>query len=73
MHLVPAGYFLMGSTAEEFQEAILACLRNPDGESCAPSEFESELHQRSVYLSPYYIDETEAPSRRFHPRRCFEG
>jgi hypothetical protein len=26
-----------------------------------------------VYLSPYYIDETEAPSRRFHPRRCFEG
>jgi formylglycine-generating enzyme required for sulfatase activity len=58
----------MGSTAEEVQEAILACLRNPDSQSCAPSEFESELPQRTVYLSAYYIDETEVTNNQY--RAC---
>ncbi|MBN1680514.1 MAG: formylglycine-generating enzyme family protein [Anaerolineae bacterium] len=54
MVLVPADYFLMGSTTADFNEAIRLC--DVAGVSDCPGYFNDELPARQVYTDAYYID-----------------
>ncbi|MCB9420403.1 MAG: SUMF1/EgtB/PvdO family nonheme iron enzyme [Ardenticatenaceae bacterium] len=65
MRLVPEGSFLMGSTSAEVDQAAALCRRNPDGDSCARSEFASEMPQHSVFLSAFYMDVTEITNGQY--------
>lgn len=65
MHLVPAGDFLMGSNATQVQDAVNLCRLNPDGEACRESDYVSELPHRTIYLSAFYMDETEVTNRQY--------
>jgi formylglycine-generating enzyme required for sulfatase activity len=59
MRLVPEGEFLMGSSSSQIDDAVRLCQASPDEDSCSRSEFNSELPQRSVFISSFYIDENE--------------
>ncbi len=65
MNLIPAGPFLMGSTDSEVDQAISLCRQSRDNDSCARSEFASEMPQHSVTLSDYYIDVTEITNAQY--------
>ncbi|MCA9936056.1 MAG: SUMF1/EgtB/PvdO family nonheme iron enzyme, partial [Anaerolineales bacterium] len=68
MRLVPAGEFLMGSTSSQVDAAVALCRASPDRDSCVYSEFASELPQREVYLTAFYMDETEVTNNEY--RAC---
>jgi formylglycine-generating enzyme required for sulfatase activity len=65
MRLVPDGGFLMGSTSAEVEQAVSLCRLNPGGDSCAHSEFTSEMPQHSVFLSSFYMDVTEITNGQY--------
>jgi serine/threonine-protein kinase len=68
MRLVPGGPFIMGSTPGQVEQAIALCRRNPDGDSCAQTDFASEMPQREVLISPFYMDVTEVTNSQY--RTC---
>jgi formylglycine-generating enzyme required for sulfatase activity len=68
MRLVPAGEFLMGSTGMEVEAAVASCVQHPDDDACATSDFAGELPQRSVFLTAFYLDETEVTNAQY--RAC---
>jgi serine/threonine-protein kinase len=68
MRLVPAGEFTMGSTSDDVLQAVSLCRVNPDGDSCAQSEFTSEMPQHVVYVSAFYMDVTEITNSQY--RAC---
>ena len=65
MRLVRAGTFIMGSTSDQVDQAVAACRVNPDGDSCTHSEFTSEMPQRSVFVSAFYMDVTEVTNAQY--------
>jgi len=56
---VPAGSFLMGSTAADIEQALASC---PD---CRPGVFDDELPQHTVYLDAFWIDRTEVTNTQY--------
>jgi formylglycine-generating enzyme required for sulfatase activity len=71
MRLVPAGNFIMGSTLDQVNAAIALCRLQPDGDSCAAGEFNIEIPQHTVYVSAFYMDETEVTNGQY--RACVEA
>jgi formylglycine-generating enzyme required for sulfatase activity len=63
MVYVPAGSFLMGSSASDIGSVQGECQRGDPG--CNLAQFEDETPQREVTLSAYYIDETEVTMAQF--------
>lgn len=68
MRLVPAGEFIMGSTQTQVETAVTLCRASPDRDSCVFGEFASEMPQREVFVSPFYMDETEVTNNEY--RAC---
>jgi serine/threonine-protein kinase len=68
MRLVPAGAFVMGSTADQVDAAVALCQRNPDGEACQRRDFTSEFPQHEVFASDFYMDLTEISNAQY--RAC---
>ncbi len=60
---IPAGPFLMGSTASDIGSVQGECRKG--GPGCNVAQFEDEAPQRQVTLSSYYIDETEVTVAQF--------
>lgn len=63
MILVPAGFFIMGSTSSDVDAAVSMCSQS--GNNCPRSYFTNEMPQREVYLSDYYIDATEITNEQY--------
>jgi formylglycine-generating enzyme required for sulfatase activity len=62
MIYVPAGPFIMGSSASDVGGVQAECQGDP---GCNYAQFEDETPQREVTLSAYYIDETEVTVAQF--------
>jgi len=65
MRLVPGGEFTMGSTPGQVEQAVALCKQNPDGDSCAQTEFVSEMPQHEVFISPFYMDVNEVTNLQY--------
>jgi len=65
MRLVPAGYFIMGSTSSQTSAAATECRRHADRDSCLLEDFNNEMPQREVYISAFYMDETEITNAQY--------
>jgi formylglycine-generating enzyme required for sulfatase activity len=63
MVLVPAGYFMMGTTAAEFNEAVRLC--QVAGVADCPGYFEDELPARQVYTDAFYVDMFETTNAEY--------
>lgn len=63
MLLIPGGPFLQGSTPEQI--ALLQALCRQAEAGCQPDDFDDELPQRSVTLSPFWIDRFEVTNAQF--------
>jgi len=64
MVLVPAGCFMMGSTAEQIEEAFQQCKENWD--RCEQDWFRLESPaQQLCFDAPFWIDRTEVTNRQF--------
>lgn len=68
MRLIPAGEFIMGSTQAQVEAAAALCRVYPDQDPCVVDEFASEMPQRRVFLSAFYMDETEVTNDEY--RAC---
>jgi len=68
MVYIPGGSFMMGSTAEEIEQAIGLCkdFYSP----CNNWYYEREGPQHQVSLDPYWIDQTEITNKQY--RLCVE-
>ena len=66
--LVPAGTFVMGSTAEERQAAVRLCLGDAGGALCGLATFADEAPAHRVRLAAYRIDRTEVTGAAYE--RC---
>ena len=71
---IPAGRFVMGSSAVEVIDAVLACAKGGGGDACQQEQFADEMPAHSVSLSSYWLDRTEvtvaAYQRCVQLRRC---
>lgn len=63
MVYIPAGPFLMGSSASDVGSVQAACLAGDAG--CNVGQFEDETPQRQVTLKAFYIDQTEVTVAQF--------
>lgn len=64
MRLVPAGEFLMGSTASGVDLAMRLCNQAGEG-GCGFAQFSNEMPQRAIYLDAFYIDVTEVNNTEY--------
>ncbi|MDP6620335.1 MAG: SUMF1/EgtB/PvdO family nonheme iron enzyme, partial [Nitrospinota bacterium] len=74
MVLVPAGYFIRGSTSEEVDDALRMSKKVYN--SAKRGWFEREMPQRRIYLDAFYIDKypvTNARFRRFGKPKTDHG
>jgi formylglycine-generating enzyme required for sulfatase activity len=60
---IPAGEFTMGSTPEQVDQAVAACVKA--GFSCDKTTFADEIPQHQVALDAYYIDQYEVTNARY--------
>jgi sulfatase modifying factor 1 len=66
---IEAGWFVMGSSADDLKIAADLCnLKDKSLAPCDPDLFKDEVPARRVYLSTYRIDRTEVSRRAY--RRC---
>ncbi len=63
MVYIPAGPFIMGSSASDIGSVRDECLKGDP--RCNVGQFEDETPQRQVTLKAYYIDETEVTVAQF--------
>jgi len=63
MVFIPAGPFIMGSSADEMGTAQAACLQG--GANCNVAQFQDEIPARTVTLDAYYIDRTQVTVAQF--------
>lgn len=56
---VPGGSFQMGSTEQDLLLAQVECGQEPRAHLCSVEMFDDELPQRTVSLSPYWLDRRE--------------
>jgi len=68
--LIRAGTFVMGSSSEEIDFAIVLCKKDWHGADFCEKQFVNELEAHEVRLSAYYIDRTEVTVSAY--RRCVE-
>ncbi|MBX3300922.1 MAG: SUMF1/EgtB/PvdO family nonheme iron enzyme [Nitrospira sp.] len=66
MVLIPAGSFLMGSTKDEVDRAILSCVKElkKDQQTCE-GWYKPELPQHRVQIDSFYLDQYEVTNRLF--------
>ena len=65
MVYIPAGEFLMGISEDDFSDAYIDCLNKGIMEDTCESWLDSDLHQTTVYLDAYWIDQSEVTHAMF--------
>jgi len=70
MSYVPGGTFLMGSTQEDIENALVQC-NQAQAAYCSPQFFGFESPQHEVTVDSFWIDQTEVTNDQF--RLCVEA
>ena len=65
MVYVPGGTFLMGSTEDDIDNAILDCVKDVDGFDCDDSYYQDEFPPHTVTLSAFWLDKFEVTNEKF--------
>ncbi len=62
---VPGGRFMMGSTEDDLDNAILQCVKDVSGFNCDDDYYDDELPQHPVTVSSFWLDQTEVSNAQF--------
>lgn len=68
MAFVPAGPFVRGSTPDQLRRAVEMCEQFSPEVGCAEDWFDTELPQRTIILSPFWMDVHEVSNAQYE--RC---